>query len=99
MRIITDDNSIGQGIREAEKIVNFPLDYTVTAIKVTDGAGVAKSESNITVRYSEKSQFFYLLATAICGGFSAETGNCDYRKLGIMLDCARNAVPKVSAIK
>ena len=99
MRIITDDNSIGHGIREAEKIVNFPLDYTVTAIKVTDGAGVAKSESNITVRYSEKSQFFYLLATAICGGFSAETGNCDYRKLGIMLDCARNAVPKVSAIK
>ncbi len=78
---------------------NFNLFDGVDEIEVEEGEPFAKSEEGkITLSYREEKDLYPLLAKALCFGKSTVTDTL-FKRFGVMLDCARNGVPKVDALK
>lgn len=95
--MICKDEKLKKSIRYLEE--NFPpliRNLTVYAEQSPYNC-LGKKRGNLYISYESRAGFFRMLSL---GMFSKKT-NCTgtFRKLGVMLDCARNSVPSVVALK
>ena len=96
-----EDNSLVQGIEIINKKANFASKNITVIAKLVEEQGfrVEKTaEKEFIIEYSEKVYFFNALSLLASGKEVFERR--EYTpKLGLMLDCARNAVPTIDFLK
>jgi len=91
------------GIKELQ-LEALLSDITIEVKKGSDGINVYSENKNFVIEYKEKSDFFRAV-TLLCGFLErgeksisfTETRRID--SCGVMIDCSRNAVPKVETLK
>ncbi len=78
---------------------NFMLFDGVDEIEVIKGArGAVLRKGKLVVSSDDERNIYPLIAKALCFGNASE-GETLFNRFGVMLDCARNGVPKVEALK
>jgi hypothetical protein len=99
-KLITSDNSLLEGIALAENFIDLKFfDYDIKAEKfLQNGFKIIKNDKNFVINYSTKASFYNALGILLA--INKEYSKTKYNgKLGVMLDCARNAVPTVNFLK
>ena len=99
MKVYIDDESIKVALKEIEKFIAFDKDVVIEGRAVRAyGWKFIKNGNSVIIEYSEKHTFFAALKELFVGSYYAEK-NPKIAKLGVMVDCARNAVMNIPAIK
>lgn len=94
-----DDESIDVALKEIEKFIAFDKDVVIERRAVREyGWKFIRNGTSVIIEYSKKHTFFAALKELFVGSEYAEK-NPKIEKLGVMVDCARNAVMNVSAVK
>jgi len=97
------DTSIRENIEKIRDRLRLEIDAEGVPIKVTKGEkavlDVKPHEVNIT--YTRVYEVFYALKQLVSIDKKSYTHNisCTFEKLGVMMDCSRNAVPSVEFLK
>lgn len=104
MNIFTEVVEIKNGIKQLEQNCGVQVFDGIDTIYASQGEKncFTKKGSNISIVFTSVSMFFAVLGQALT--FKDEQSEeveviHKFKKLGIMLDCARNAVPNVKALK
>ena len=99
MKVYINDESIKVALKEIEKHIALDEDIVIEGRAVLEeGWRFLRNGNHITIEYSKKHTFFAALKELFVGTeYTEKIPKID--KLGIMVDCARNAVMNISAIK
>ena len=99
MKVHINDKSIEIALKEIEKFISFDENIVIESRAVREyGWKFIKTGNSVIIEYSQKHTFFAALKELFVGSCYAEK-NPKIAKLGVMVDCARNAVMNISAIK
>ena len=100
MKIICNNDLFSSGLKEIEKNYNVNNSVVIEAEKTTSDRGyiLEKIDNGYRIEYGEKSNFFNALGLLLSGIENAKRQEYAPR-MGVMLDCARNAVPTVAFVK
>lgn len=96
-----EDKEMLKGIDKLLKYKKISFDKEINGIKSDiDGYLIDNKEDRAIIYYNEKGDFYAALGTLIATNRIGQIASSrDFKCLGIMLDCARNAVPNVEGLK
>lgn len=92
------DKDFADGLRELRADYKFGLDGNVKLTAAQGEAGVARGDNGYVITYDKKCEFYRGFIKLLAGeiGYSER---CSFKNLGAMIDCSRNAVMTVTAVK
>lgn len=94
---LPEDLSIG--LRQLRNDYKFSVDgSTVLTAKKDFACGVFENKNGYELHYSKQCEFYREFAKLLVGEKTAYE-KCAFEKTGVMIDCSRNAVMKVDALK
>ena len=97
MKIVSTDKVLAENLLYLDE--QFNLFRNVKEIEIKDGEPSAKLKDGcLTVFCLNRKDAYPLIGKALCFG-SASKKRTLFERTGIMLDCARNGVPKTEAVK
>lgn len=93
------DQLLNKAIEELKQYVSLDFSIKITAEPTrTNGYKITKNENGIKIEYSKRHTFFMALKEIMIGIYEAE--KClKTERVGVLFDCARNAVMNVKTIK
>ena len=86
------------GLVELSRDYAFETGGGVVLTAANGEAGIKKSADGFEISYGKPCEF-YREFVKLLHGETGEKEKCAFESMGIMLDCSRNAVLKVSAVK
>lgn len=86
------------GLRELKDDYGFALDGGIGLTAQTGEPGITQTSDGFTITYKKDCEFYREFVKLLNGRQSCREA-CAFKSLGVMLDCSRNAVLKVSAVK
>lgn len=90
---------VGIGLLEQYGFLQISDDGLCISAKPGDEISLQKTQDMLTITYDTEAHFYMALARGLGMPNGAQTISPKLEKLGFMLDCSRNAVPKVEEIK
>ncbi len=99
MKFNIEDKSIQKALAETAKFVDLGGNAEVEGLCVRkEGWKLVRDGNKATIEYSSRHTFFAALKELLVGTAFAEN-NPVIKRSGVMIDCARNAVMNVAAVK
>lgn len=92
------DKDLSDGLRELRADHKFGLDGAVKLTAKRGEAGVARTDDGFVISYDKKCEFYRGFVRLISGKFDYSE-KCAFKYLGAMIDCSRNAVMTVDAVR
>lgn len=87
------------GLSELKCDYDFSLSgKTVLTVAVGQTAQIAKTDDGFNISYTKKCEFYRQFIRLLSGEFERQE-SCAFSRLSVMIDCSRNAVPSVEAVK
>ncbi|MDE6400979.1 MAG: beta-N-acetylhexosaminidase, partial [Clostridiales bacterium] len=92
------DADFADGLRLLQADFKFGINGTVKLTAEHGKAGVRRADGGFVISYDKKCEFYRGFAKLLAGeiGYSEK---CSFKYLGAMIDCSRNAVMTVDAVK
>ena len=86
------------GIKELQADFAFSFHGETVLTAKNGAAGICKTQNGFEITYTKKSEFYREFVKLLRGEKDIRE-ECVFNSLGVMFDCSRNAVLKVSAVK
>ena len=99
MKLFVKDESLVIAVEELKKYVDFDFSFAIEAESTREnGYKITRTQEGVRIDYAEKHTFFMALKALMLGDRKAEK-TIPVKRIGVMFDCARNAVMNLATAK
>lgn len=95
------NEKIEKAIKIVEEFFNKKFDRKIKYYKTEEGCGseIKIEDGVVEFAYSSEAVLFRMILDYLSGNQSSRTYKPSYKRIGIMIDCARNGVPNIKGLK